>query len=286
MDYLFFVLTVICVWIILSLAANLVLGYAGMMTIGHVAYLAIGAYTSAILNVLFGVNYFLTLPAAVVVTALFALATVYPLLRLNTFYFGLATLGLNVVVADLIQNAAPKSPGAEGLLGVQVPPFMLTGAGRFGIAVLLTAIAVAVTWRIVSSPFGRTLRALRDDSSALESLGKDANAYRLIVWTTSGALAGLAGGLYTATLDYIDATVFAVFFSFNLLVYIGVGGLASIAGSVLGPTLLIGFSELLRFSGLPSQISGPAQQAIFALLLIAVMLYRRQGLLGRYDFRE
>jgi ABC-type branched-subunit amino acid transport system permease subunit len=181
---------------------------------------------------------------------------------------------------------APRSQGADGLLGVQVPALMSSGPGRFAVALCLTALAVFVTWRVVSSPFGRTLRALRDEPSALESLGKDPNTYRALVWTISGALAGLAGGLYTATLDYIDATEFAVFFSFNLLVYIGVGGLASVIGSVLGPTLLIAFGEALRFSGLPSQISGPVQQALFALLLILVMLFRRQGLVGRYDFRE
>ena len=127
---------------------------------------------------------------------------------------------------------------------------------------------------------------MRDQPDAIESLGKSANRVRIVVWTISGALAGLAGALYCTTLSYIDPTVFNFQFSFNLLTYIGFGGLASIAGSVLGPAILIAFGEALRFSGLPSEITGPVQQSLFALLLIFVMLFRRQGLVGTYDFRE
>lgn len=286
MDYVFFVVAVIGVWVILSLATNLVLGYAGMFSIGHVGYLAIGAYTTAILNILFGMNYFLTLPCAIVVTAAVAALTLLPLLRLAQFYFGLATLGLNVVIVDLIHNVAPRSQGAEGLFGMHLPDVMTSGPGRAAIVVASTVLCVAVAWRFVNSPFGRTLRALRDRPEALQSLGKDLNRYKLLIWTISGALAGLAGGLYAATLSYIDPTVFVVFFSFNLLVYIGVGGLASILGSIVGPTLLIAFGEALRFTGLPSSVSGPVQQALFGLLLIVIMMFRRQGLVGQYDFRE
>jgi branched-chain amino acid transport system permease protein len=286
MDYFFFILSVICVWTILSLAANLVIGYGGMMTLGHVGYLAIGAYTAATLNILYHVNFYYTIPIAMIVTAVVALLTILPLLRLDAFYLGLATLGLNIVITDVLQNIGPRAAGAEGLFGLKLPAPMTIGGGRLAVIAALTAIAVYLTWRLVRSPFGRSLRAMRDDPDAIESVGKSARRYRLIVWTISGALAGLAGALYCTTLSYIDPTVFSFLFSFNLLVYIGFGGLASIAGSILGPTILIAFGEGLRFSGLPSEVSGPIQQALFALLLILVMMFRRQGLVGQYDFRD
>jgi len=285
-DYFYFIITVICIWVIMSLAANLVLGYSGQFTCGHVGYLAIGAYTTGILNIFTGMNFFLTLPIAVAITALAALLTLVPLLRLGPLHFGIATLGLNVVIVDLIHNLAPRVQGAEGLFGLTMPAVMMSGPGRCAIVVVLTALCVWFSRIVVSSPFGRTLRALRDRPEALLSLGKDVDYYRILVWTISGALAGLAGGLYTATLSYIDPTVFVVLFSFNLLVYIGVGGLASILGSVLGATLLIAFGEGLRFGGLPSDISGPVQQALFGLLLVVIMMFRRQGLVGQYEFRE
>jgi branched-chain amino acid transport system permease protein len=286
MDYLYFTLTVICIWIMMSLATNLVLGYAGMMSIGHVAYLAIGAYTTGILNIFYGVPYFITLPVAVVVTAAAAFLTVIPLLRLSAFYFGLATLGLNVVIVDLIHNLAPRVQGAEGLFGLTLPAVMTGALGRCAIVAAVTALCVLGCRRLVASPFGRTLRALRDAPDALASVGKDPRWFRIAIWTISGALAGLAGGLYAATLSYIDPTVFVVLYSFNLLVYIGFGGLASILGSILGPLLLIAFGESLRFTGLPSQVAGPVEQALFALLLILVMLFRRRGLVGTYDLHD
>jgi branched-chain amino acid transport system permease protein len=286
MDYFYFIIAVIGIWVIMSLSANLVLGYAGQFTIGHVGYLAIGAYTTGILNIFTGMNFFLTLPIAIVVTALVAFLTLVPLLRLGPMHFGLATLGLNVVIVDLIHNLAPRVQGAEGLFGLKMPAVMVSGPGRAAIVVLAVILCALFSRLLVNAPFGRTLRALRDKPDALLSLGKDVDYYRILVWTISGALAGLAGGLYTATLSYIDPTVFVVLFSFNLLVYIGVGGLASILGSILGATLLIAFGEALRFGGLPSDISGPVQQAIFGLLLLFIMMFRRQGLVGQYEFHE
>jgi ABC-type branched-subunit amino acid transport system permease subunit len=286
MDYVFFVLTVICIWSIMAMSVNLVLGYTGLFAVGHVGYVAIGAYTSAILNIFLDVPYLLTLPVAMLVTALVACLTLLPLLRLGPFHFGLATLGLNVVITDVIHNTAPRVRGAEGLFGLKVPDFMASGSGRFLIVALLTALCLAALWRLVHAPFGRTLRAVRDQPEALQSVGKDPRHYRIVSWTTSGAFAGLAGGLYAATLFYIDPTVFLVTFSFFLLVYVGVGGLASVLGCVLGPLLLIAFTEALRFSGLSSDVAGPAQQILFGLLLVGLMLFRRRGLVGTYEFRD
>jgi ABC-type branched-subunit amino acid transport system permease subunit len=146
--------------------------------------------------------------------------------------------------------------------------------------------SVLLCWRIVSSPLGRALRATRDRPDALAALGKDPRRYQLIVWALAGGLTGLAGGLYGATLFYIDPTLFTLDASILILVYIGVGGLASIPGSVVGVILLIAFNESLRFIGLPSQFVGPLQQAMYGLLLIGLMIFRRRGLMGEYDFRE
>jgi ABC-type branched-subunit amino acid transport system permease subunit len=281
MDYVYFVGTVICIWALVSLAVNLVLGYTGLFSIGHVGYLGVGAYTSAILNILFDVPYFLTVPIAALVAALVAWLTLLPLLRLDPFHLGLATLGLNVVIADLLRNLAPRTRGAEGLYGMHVPDVMSNALGRFLVVVLVTAVCAAAVRVLVSAPFGRTLRALRDRPEALQSVGKDPRRFRAIAWAISGAIAGLAGALYATTLFYIDPTIFLV-----VLVYVGVGGLASVLGSVLGPALLIAFSESLRFTGLPTDVAGPIQQALFGALLIALMLFRRRGLVGTYELRD
>jgi branched-chain amino acid transport system permease protein len=145
---------------------------------------------------------------------------------------------------------------------------------------------VLLCHRITASPLGRALRAIRDRPDALAALGKDPRRYRITVWTFAGALTGLAGGLYAATLFYIDPTLFTLDASILVLVYIGVGGLASTGGSVLGVILLTAFNESLRYIGLPSQYVGPLQEAMYGLLLVGLMIFRRRGLVGTYDFRE
>lgn len=286
MEHLLFLATLICVWIILSVAANLVVGYTGMMSMGHAGYLGVGAYTAATANIFLGVNYLLTIPLAAVVTAAVAVVTVIPLLRLGTFYFALATLGLNFVLFDIFLNVGPRVEGTEGLFGMVMPAGLETTTARFALTLLLTAACVGIAWRLVTAPLGRVLRSVRDREDALRALGKNPRGYQIAIWGVSGALTGVAGALYAVTLFYIDPTLFTLNTSILVLVYIGVGGLASIAGSILGPLLLIAFTESFRFLGVHSSLAGPIQQGIYGLLLIGLMIYRRQGLIGKYDFRE
>jgi branched-chain amino acid transport system permease protein len=286
MEHLLYLGTLIAVWVIVALAANLVIGYTGMMAMGQAAYLGVGAYVTATLNVLLGVNFYLALLLGSIASALTAAVTLLPLLRIGGFYFALATLGLNFVFFDIFHNLAPRVEGSEGLYGLQLPALFASSGPRFATTLAIAVLCVLLCQRVVASPLGRALRATRDRPDALAALGKDPRSYQMIVWTFAGALTGLAGGLYAATLFYIDPTLFTLDASILILVYIGVGGLASTAGSVLGVILLISFNESLRFIGLPSQFVGPLQQAMYGLLLIGLMIFRRRGLVGEYDFRE
>ena len=286
MEHLLYLGTLICVWIIVSVAANLVIGYTGIMAMGQAAYLGVGAYTAAILNIFFGVNYVLAMAAATLAGCVVAVLTLLPLLRLSGFYFGLATLGLNFVFFDLFHNLAPRVEGSEGLHGMILPAPLASPDARFATTLLVALLCVLAARRVVGSPFGRVLRATRDRPDAVRAIGKNPTNFQIVVWGVSGALTGLAGALYAATLFYIDPTLFTMNASILILVFIGVGGLASVAGSVLGPILLIAFTESLRFLGLPSQLTGPIQQGLYGALLIGLMMFRRQGLMGKYDFRE
>ena len=286
MEHLLYLGTLIAVWVIVALAANLIIGYTGMMAMGQAAYLGVGAYVTATLNILLGVNFYLALLLGSIASALAAAVTLLPLLRIGGFYFALATLGVNFVFFDIFHNLAPRVEGSEGLYGLQLPALFASSGPRFATTLAIAVLCVLLCQRVVASPLGRALRATRDRPDALAALGKDPRRYQMIVWTFAGALTGLAGGLYAATLFYIDPTLFTLDASILILVYIGVGGLASTAGSVLGVILLIAFNESLRFIGLPSQFVGPLQQAMYGLLLIGLMIFRRRGLVGEYDFRE
>jgi branched-chain amino acid transport system permease protein len=286
MDYFFYIGSLMCVWIIVSVAVNLVIGYTGMMAMGHAAYLGIGAYTAAVLNIFLGVDYFSAMAIAALAGAVVAVLTLLPLLRLGGFYFALATLGLNFVFFDLVHNVAPTVEGSEGLYGLKLPALLATADTRFVTTLFITVVCILAARHLVGSPFGRLLRATRDRPEAVSALGKNPAVYKTVVWGVSGALTGLAGALYAATLFYIDPTLFTLNASILVLVFVGVGGLASIAGCIFGPVLLIAFTESLRFIGLPSQLLGPVQQGLYGALLIGLMIFRRQGLVGTYDFKE
>ena len=286
MEFIFYVLEMIAIWSIASLAANLVVGYGGMFSVGHAAYLGIGAYIAFMLNIYLKLNYLLTIPLAMVGSAVVALITLLPLLRLEGYYFGVATLGLNFVIVDLLHNLMPSTGYTDGLFGITVPGWFASPVGRLIFTLLVTGAVFAAVLSLTNSPWGRLIEAVRDDKRAVESLGKNPNMHKCVVWTISGGLCGLAGALNGLMLMYIDPSLFTFVYSIYLLVYIGFGGLASVAGSVLGPLILLGFSELPRFIGLKSWVIGPLQQISYAILLIFMMMFRRRGMVGRYEFVE
>jgi branched-chain amino acid transport system permease protein len=286
MEHLFYIGTLMCVWIIVSLGANLVIGYTGLMAMGQAAYMGIGAYTAAVLNIFFHVPFPLAVLAAAIVSGVVAAATLVPLLRLEGFYFALATLGMNFLFFDLFHNLAPRVEGSEGLYGLNLPDFMAGPRGLFLSVALITCVCVFLCWRLDVSPYGRALRATRDKPDALRTLGKEPKRFQISVWGVGGALSGVGGAFYAAALFYVDPTLFTLNASIAILVFIGVGGLASLFGSVLGPILLVGFTEGLRFVGLPSTLTGPLQSALYGLLLILLMMFRRQGLVGKHDFKD
>ena len=176
--------------------------------------------------------------------------------------------------------------GSEGLYGLQLPGLFASSGPRFAATLAIAVLCVLLCQRVVASPLGRALRATRDRPDALAALGKDPAPLPDGRVELCRRADRARGGLYAATLFYIDPTLFTLDASILILVYIGVGGLASTAGSVLGVILLIAFDESLRFIGLPSQFVGPLQQAMYGLLLIGLMIFRRRGLMGEYDFRE
>jgi branched-chain amino acid transport system permease protein len=286
MDHIFFLGTLMCVWVMVCLAANFVIGYTGMMAMGQAVYLGVGAYAASILNIYLGVNYFVAMVVAAVATGVVAVMTLAPLLRLSGFYFALATLGLNFVFFDIFHNLAPRVEGSEGLYGLDLPAPLASPRAQLITGLAITIACILGAYHLVGGAFGRALRATRDRPDALIALGKNPVHYQTMIWGVSGALTGLAGALYAATLFYIDPTLFTLNASILVLVYIGVGGLASNAGSVLGAVLLIAFTESFRYLGLPSVMAGPIQQGLYGALLIGLMLFRRQGLVGNHDFKE
>lgn len=270
---------------ILSVSLNLSMGYTGLLNLGHAAFFAIGAYTSALLALGLGVPFWLALVCAAIISALFGFLLGFPTLKLRGDYLALGTLGFAFIVEAVLKNWTEVTRGPLGLPGIPRPELLGFAFGLDAYVVLslaFLAVTVLAVHRVVNSPFGRVLKAVREDETAAQTLGKNVFRYKIIALTVSAFFAGIAGSLYAHYITFIDPTSFSFPVLILILSTVIIGGMASIRGSVAGAFLLILLPEPLRFIGLPSSIVGAGRQIIYALLLLAILLRRPQGLFVEY----
>lgn len=289
MEYLLHILVITGIYIILTLSLNLVVGYTGLASLGHAAFSCVGAYTSSLLALNFGLSPWLGLLVGACVAALLGVIVAFPSLRLKGDYLALATFGFGVIVYSVAKNWVSVTRGPMGLPGIpqfSVFSFQLSEIWSYLILVaffvFLTCFAIG---RIVHSPFGRILRGIREDEIATLAMGKNVDKHKILVFIIGAFFAGIAGSLYAHYITFIDPSSFTVMESITILLMVVFGGMGNLAGSFAGAAILVIFPELLRFLGMPSSIAAPLRQMIYGLLLIILMLKRPQGILGRYRFK-
>ena len=298
-NYYLRILAVIGINIILTVSLNLTNGFTGDFSLGIAAFMAIGAYTSALL----------TLPASVKTTAFTALptwlqeltlpflaATIIgglmaagvaalvgiPVLRLRGHYLSVATLGLMVIVRVVANNWQDVTRGARGINGL--PPTTSIW-WSFGWALL----TVYVIWMLVHSQYGRAMLAVREDWLAAQTRGVAIFSTRIFAFVVSAFFAGAAGALWAHLITAITPSSFALGITFNVVVMLVVGGMGSITGSILGAVLLTLLPELLRqvetaLAGGGTPVYG-LSQIIIAILAALVLIFRPQGLMGGRELR-
>src|SRR4030042_2050385 len=289
MEYFLHILVITGIYVILTLSLNLVVGYTGLAALGHAAFSCVGAYVSSLLALNYGISPWLGLPIGACAAAVLGAVIGAPSLRLKGDYLALATFGLGVIVYSIAKTWGAVTRGPMGLPGI--PGFSIFGAEISAVwsYLILVAVFVALTYvvmhRIVSSPFGRILRAIRDDEVAALGMGKNVNKDKIIVFVVGAFFAGIAGSLYAHYITFIAPSSFTVMESITILLMVVFGGMGNILGSVIGATVLVVFPELLRFLGMPSSVAAPLRQMIYGLLLIILMLKRPQGILGTYRWK-
>ncbi len=288
--YLMHLLVLIGIYMILAMSLNLAMGFTGLLNIGHVAFYGIGAYTSALLAVNFGVPFWLGLIAGALVAALFGLLLAIPTLKLKGDYLALATLGFAIIFEAVMRNWVSLTNGSLGLPGIPKPAiFGFTFSSTFSYMILVI-IFVALTYlfirHITQTPFGRVLKAIREDELVAKSLGKDTVKFKMISLAISAAFAGIAGSLYAHYVTFIAPSTFSVMESILIISMLIVGGLGSVEGSILGALVLLLLPEPLRFLPLPIYAIGALRQIIYALLLTLILILRPSGLLGEFRFRR
>jgi len=288
-EYILHILVITGIYIILTLSLNLVVGYTGLASLGHIAFACVGAYTSSLLALNFGVTPWLGLLIGACFAGLLGAVISIPSLRLKGDYLALATFGLGVIVYSVAKNWVSLTRGPMGLPGVpgfRVGWLQLSEIWQYLILVIIFVfLTYFVIRRVVGSPFGRILRGIREDEIATMAMGKNVNKHKVLVFIIGAFFAGIAGSLYAHYITFIDPSSFTVMESITVLLMVVFGGMASLAGSFVGAAILVIFPELLRFLGMPSSIAAPLRQMIYGLLLIILMVLRPQGVLGKYKWR-
>ena len=259
---------------ILGLGLNVVVGYAGLLDLGYAAFFAIGAYTSAMLQVDAHWSFWETLPAAVVAAAISGCIIGYPTLRLRSDYLAIVTLGFGEIVRITVTNLSVTG-GPNGLYGI--PPASVFGTSLvsedqlYYLGLFFLLIAIVFTGLLSRSRLGRAWRTLREDETASEAVGVPATKVKLLAYVMGAMVGALAGMFFSAQFGTIDPTSFTFTTSVTILIVVIVGGMGSIPGMILGALIVVGLPEALR------PISS-YRLLIFALGLVVLMLLRPQGL--------
>jgi branched-chain amino acid transport system permease protein len=286
MEYFVHLLIMFGIYAILGMSLNLVVGYSGLLSLCQAAFYGIGAYTTALLLINFQINFFLVLFLGMVVSGFLAVLIGIVLSRFKSDYYALGSLGFNVIIFSLFLNWQGLTRGPLGLPGLPRPTLFgweLSSNLAFLIfTFFFLGIVYFLSRFIVNSPFGRVLKAIREDEKVIEVFGYSTFTFKLTIFVISAIMASVAGSLFAVYLTFIDPYSFTLMESIFILAIIILGGLANLEGSLLGALFLILLPEFLRFLGFPQDIAAQMRQLIYGILLILLMLYRPQGLLGEY----
>lgn len=278
------------IYIILTTSTNLLVGMTNLLSLGQAALYGIGAYLAVLALMYFQLSLLPALLFVMIFTALLSLVIAYPSLRLHGDYFVLATLGFQLIVFTVLYNWVSVTRGPYGIPGIPSPSlfgdFQISGIIPFFIFSTLAAIfTVFIFYKLIHSPFGRALKAVRDDELSAQSLGRNVAGLKIWAFVVSSGFIAIGGFIYATYISYIDPTSFNLDEAIFILSAVIIGGTGNIKGPIIGAVFVVVLPELLRFVGLPDSIAANLRQIIYGLAIIVLMRYRPQGIAGQYALK-
>jgi len=299
-SYILRILNLCAIYTVLGLSMNLINGFTGLFSLGHAGFMAVGAYTTALLTMSVAtkqMNFFLKpivlflenvvwpfLPSLIfagILSAIIAFVIGAPVLRLKGDYLAIATLGFGEIIRVIFTNTQSLTNGALGLKSIPTTTNLLWS---FGIAVFTIFIMVS----LINSSYGRAFKAIREDEIAAESMGIYLFKHKVISFAIGAFFAGVGGGLLGNLIGAIDPLMFRFTTTYNILLIIVLGGMGSVTGTVISAFIVTIALEVLRFldeamiPGIPA-LPG-LRMVVFSILLMAVVLFFRTGIMGTREF--
>ena len=283
--YLTSILILICVWSMMCISLNLIYGYTGQLSLGHSAFLALGAYSFGLVAVKLHVGFWPAFLAATAITGLFGFLIGIPALKLRGHFFVLVTLGFAVTIGVIVLAWVDFTGGANGLAGIPRPdPIPLPWGTKFRFdsllhmyyfVLLFLILSIGFCHRLVHSLLGRTFVAISDDENLTESLGVNTMSRKLLSFTISAAIAGIAGALYASYNAVISPEIAQFTKGTDVLAYLIVGGVTTMTGPIVGTLVLVAVPEAL-------QIVPYLKTLINGIILMLFIVFLPSGIIGGF----
>ena len=266
------------IYCLITIGLSLLMGYAGQISIGHAAFYGIGAYTSAILTVQYGLNPWPCAFIGMIISGIVAILVGAPSLKLRGHYLAMATLAFGIIVYIIFNEETAWTGGPDGMPGIpglSLFGFEFDSVEKYYYLVWIFVFAVFVfTVNIIQSDTGRALRAIHVSEPAASAMGVDISRFKILVFVYSAVLASLAGSLYAHYLNFINPSTFDLFFSIKLLIMIALGGMYNIWGAIIGAGLITFLSyEWLHYFE-------EYEVIVYGAILLVVTIFLPKGLVG------
>lgn len=271
--YLIHLMIMVFIYAIASVGFNILSGNTGLLSLGHAAFIGIGAYTSANLAVKLGLPFVACLLIAGIVSCIGGAFLGAICLRLEGIYLTIVTLALGIIILVLFRNLEALTGGSIGMGNIPRPAGMSSNVGYYYLSFFVLLITISFSVRIIMSKYGRAFIAVKEDIIAAESCGMNSISIKLLSFTYATFLAGISGSLYAHYMRYITPDAFDLFNSIKFLLIVIIGGYGSIGGSLLGSFVVVMLPETLRFTDV-------YYYAIFGLIAILVMVLFPGGLIS------
>lgn len=252
----------VLIYITLGLGLNMVVGLAGLLDLGYIAFYAVGAYTYALLNTHYGIPFWLSLPIGCIISAAAGAFIGYPTLKMRGDYLAIVTLGFGEIIRIVLNNWNELTEGPNGILGIKAPaiyyPMIKDGSLSLGVfymkhlvplyfvILIITVLVIIGVRRLDNSRIGRAWVALREDETAAELTGIHTTRYKLLAYVMGAIVAGLAGAFFAAKVRYVNPSSFIFIESALVLCIVVLGGMGSIPGIMLGAAAIIVLPEVFR----------------------------------------
>ncbi len=278
-QYLLYLSSLTCIYMIVACGLNIILGYAGQISLAQAGFLGIGAYVGALLGPI--LSFWVAVPLAGLITFVIGLGLGFPSLRVKTHFLAMVTLGFTVIVYLILVNEQKWTGGPFGIFNIARPKIgplsFASPAGYHVIVALVTFVLLLLAFWALNSQWGRAFKAIRENEGRAEMLGVNLRNYKLMAFAIGSGFAGIAGGLIGPLFGYIDPTMFALGFSFQFLLMVVVGGVGRFEGPLLGAMIVAVLPEALR-------VTEKLYPIIFALAAMLIMVFMPKGSVSFIDW--